>query len=116
MTMERVPDELVDAVDVVARPDGGFAGRSTAAAEHARRVLEAFVTVDREDAEFLLEGARRRQSRGTDGGAFALPDISGEDGVVIEVGAGRTVLVSEKAFGRLIDRLARAVGEDQALS
>lgn len=107
--MERVPDEAVDDVQVVTRPDGRFEGRATGDEGHVRRVLEAFVTVDRDGAEFLVTGARQRQSRGTDSGAFAFSDVSGEDGVVIEVGAGRVVLVSEDAFARLIDRLERAL-------
>lgn len=75
------------------------------------RLLEAFVTADRRDAEFLVEGANRRQSRNTDLAAFAFPEVTGQDGVVIEVGAGRSALVSEAAFARLIDRLRAAVGQ-----
>ena len=107
--MERLPDEVVDAVEVVTATDFAVRGRAPIGDEHARRVLAAFVTLDRDDADFLLEGAAQRTSRGTDGAAFAYREIPGEDGVVIEVGAGRAVLISEEAFDRLLDRLRATI-------
>jgi hypothetical protein len=110
--VDQVADAVVDSVRVVAEPGQGFTvrGHATSGADELRRILEAFVTVNRADGEFLLEGVRRRQSRATDGGAYAFGDVSGRPGVVIEVGAGRAVLVSEDAFSRLMERLAQALG------
>jgi hypothetical protein len=107
--MDRVPDEVVDAVEIVRGTDYYVMGRAPAGDPGVGRVLAAFVTVARGDGQFLVEGARQRQSRAIDGGAFAFSDISGEDGVVIEVGAGRCVVVSEAAFARLIERLQVAL-------
>ncbi|MGH9125338.1 MAG: hypothetical protein ACRDZ8_11520 [Acidimicrobiales bacterium] len=114
--MERVPDQVVDSVEVDAVSEPVFAvrGRAGSGDEGVRSVLEAFVTVSRADGEFLLEGVRQGRSRGTDGRAYAFRDVSGQDGVVIEVGSGFSVLVSEDAFARLMGRLQRALDQASA--
>jgi hypothetical protein len=109
--MKRVSDEVVDAVVVSPATDYAARGHAPLGDEDVRRVLEAFVSVNRADGEFLVEGARRQESRATDAGAFAFHDVSGQDGVVIEVGAGRTIVVSQAAFGRLMDRLGAALSD-----
>lgn len=107
--MQLVPDEVVDAVDILPADTFAVRGQAHQGDDSVRGILEAFVTVDHDDGEFLLEGARRGESRATDGGAFAFPAVSGHEGVVIEVGVNRAILMSEAAFGRLMDRLRLAL-------
>lgn len=113
MGAEPVDDELVDRLEIEpGRPGSPFAVRGSlpGAPPEVRPVLEAFVTVVRpDDARFLIDGGRVGESRATDGQAFALPAVTGHEGVVLEVGAGRTVVVSEAAFARLLDRWEAAL-------
>lgn len=119
--MQRAPDDVVDSVEVVAGERFDLQGRVTGeaaagspgappgSAGDALAVLVAFVTNQRADAEFLIDGAEQGLSRGTDGGSFALSDVTGEPGVVIEVAPGHAVVVSEEAFHRLIGRMRQVL-------
>lgn len=108
--MERLDDAVVDGVAVqAAGPGDRFVtqGRAAPGQEVVAMVVAAFFTVHRRDeAEFLLEGIDRHESRGTDGRAF---DYVGHDSVALEVGAGHSVVVSEAAFGRLMARWRAAL-------
>lgn len=113
MDAEPVEDALVDRLEIGPdAEDSPFAvrGRLAGAPANVRPVLEAFVTVVHPDeARFLIDGGRQGDSRATDGRAFAMPAVTGHDGVVLEVGAGRAVVISEAAFARLLDRWEAAL-------
>jgi hypothetical protein len=114
VTDDVLADEVVDGLQIEPGAEGDpwvTQGRAPSAAGDARAVLEAFVTVGRRrDALFLLDGAAKREARATNAQAFAFAPGSRGGRVVLEVGAGESVEISEAAFYRLIGRWRAALG------
>lgn len=116
MTDAVLPDEVVDRLDIVPGGDGDpfvTRGRAPSAIGDIRATLEAFVTVGRrKDALFLLDGAANGEARATNGQAFAFVPRDGGGRVVLEVGAGESVEISEAAFARLVRRWQAALAPE----
>lgn len=127
MNAERVPDAVVDAIEVSWNDVGHFRTRVDLpeGSDDQKAVLRIVATLRSwDDARFLAEGVARRESRATDTQGFSYPlprgatDVESAtqfEGVKVFDGLGRTLIVGEVSFDRLMARtFGLLVGEATA--